>query len=263
MNSTKIPLRLLPAFSLIALILTAQPARAEEIIVSAATSLTDAMTRIGRDFSKQNPGATVRFNFGATGALQRQIENGAPADVFAAAGAKEMDVLARAGRIEPATRIDFTGNRLVLIVPLKSAIRKWDDLAGTGVRRVALSNPDSVPSGRNARETLERRHLWLAVQPKAVFGQNVRQTLAYVARGEVDAGIVFASDAAIERGRLRVAQFAVPGLDHAPIVYPAAVVAGSRHAALAKRFVAFLRSPVAQADLASVGFTSLAPVRKK
>lgn len=242
---------------------TASTAHAEEILVSAATSLTDAMKQIGQEFSKRNSGTTVRFNFGASGALQRQIENGAPADVFASAGAKEMDALAKTGKIDLTTRVDFVGNRLVLIVPKGTVSRKWDDLATPAVKRIALSNPESVPSGRFAREALQRRGLWDRVKTKAVFGENVRQTLEYVARGEADAGIVFASDASVERGRVRVTQFAVPNVDHAPIAYPAAVVSRSRHAALAGRFVAYLRTPVAQGILGRAGFSSLSPVRKK
>lgn len=238
-------------------------ASADEILVSAASSLTDAMKEIGREFTRQNPGVSVRLNLGASGPLQKQMENGAPADVFVSAGTREMDALDRGGKLLPGTRINVTANRLVLVVPLRSPIRKWDDLALPSVRRVALSSPDSVPSGRFARETLERRRLWDAVKAKAVFGQNVRQTLAYAARGDADAGIVFASDAAIERGRLRIAQYAVPGVDHAPIVYPAAVVGRTRHPAAAKRFLAFLRTPAAQALFARSGFASLAPPRKK
>jgi molybdate transport system substrate-binding protein len=232
------------------------PARAEEIVVSAAASLTDAMKEIGKEFEKRNPGITVQFNFGASGALQQQIEKGAPVDVFASAGVKEMDTLARTGKIEAATRCDFAGNSLVLLVPAGKRSIKWEDLAGARIQRVAISNPDSVPSGRYAKETLTRKNLWTAVQPKAIMGQNVRQTLTYIANGEVDAGIVFATDAFIEKRRVTVAQTAIPVKDHDPIIYPVAAIAGSRHAAVARRFATFLEDRTAQSTLKRFGFTS-------
>lgn len=236
---------------------------ADEILVSAASSLTDAMSAIGKAFTKANPQTTVRFNFGSSGALQQQIERGAPVDVFASASPKEMDSLQKDGRIETATRIDFAGNRLVLVAPLHSPLKRWEDLRRPGVRRIALSNPDFVPSGRYAQQTLTKRGLWEAVRPKAVFGENVRQTLAYVANEDAEAGVVFATDARIDRQRVRVVQEAVPGRDHTPIVYPAAVVAGAPNALAARRFVAFLQGPVAQGVLAQYGFTSVSAFHVK
>jgi molybdate transport system substrate-binding protein len=245
--------------ALLALALLAPvPAHADEVLVSAASSLTESMTEIGAAFTKANPRTVVRFNFASSGALEQQILQGAPVDVFASAAHKEMDALQRAGRIDATTRIDFTSNRLVLITPVGGHLRGWDDLNSPAVRRIAISNPDSVPSGMYAKETLTRRGLWSAVQPKAVFGENVRQTLAYVSGGNVDAGIVFASDARIVGGRVRVVAEAVPGRDHAPIVYPAAVVRDAPNPPGARAFVAFLRSPSAQAILARHGFTPLA-----
>jgi len=241
-----------------ALVLSLAPgiARADEILVSAAASLTDAMNEIGRAFTAANPGTTVRFNFGASGALQQQIEQGAPADVFESASPKEMDALQKAGKIEADTRITFAGNRLVLIAPASDhALKAWEDLAKPATKRVAISDPASVPSGRYAKETLTRRGLWDTVSTKAIFGENVRQTLAYVTGGDVDAGVVFATDARIESKRVRVVQAATPGKDHAPIVYPAAVVAGAPNAPVARRFVLFLKAKEARAILARYGFT--------
>lgn len=243
-------------------------ARADEILVSAAASLTDAFTEIGAAFSKATPHTTVRFNFAASGALKQQIEQGAPVDVFASASPKEIDELQAKGRIETATRTDFAGNRLSLIAPLRSKIRQWNDLRLPAVRRVALSNPASVPSGRYAQETLTKRGLWRAVQPKAVFGENVRQTLTYVASGDVDAGIVFATDARVEAKRVRVVQEAISGKDHTPIVYPAAVVADAPNAPKARLFVAFLKSRTALSILKRFGFApsgtaAVKPVSKR
>lgn len=227
-----------------------------EVIVSAAASLTEAFTGVGAAFMKANPGIRVRFNFAASGALLRQIEAGAPVDVFASAAPQEMNALQRAGRLAPGTRADFAGNRLVLIAPASSGspVRGWNSLTAAPVRRVALSDPDSVPSGRYARETLTMRGIWPTVRRKAVFGENVRQTLAYVANGDVDAGIVFASDTALQKRRVRIAATAVPGRDHAPISYPAAVIKSASNEADAGRFVRFLQSPAARRILARHGF---------
>ncbi len=234
------------------------PARADEILVSAASSLTDALTEVGAAYTKANPGTAVRFNFGASGMLKQQIDQGAPVDVFAAASPKEMDELTKEGKIVVETRVAFAGNRLVLIAPAGSSsirqIKDWADLAKPNVKRIAVSNPASVPSGRYAQETLTRRGLWATLQPKIVLGTNVRQTLAYVAGGDADAGVVFATDAEIEK-RVRIVATATPRKDHDPIIYPAAVIAGSPNAKAASAFVAFLKSPGAQAILRRYGFT--------
>lgn len=244
-------------FSVLALLAIPAGARADEILVSAAISLTDSFTEIGRAFMKSHPGTTFRFNFAASGALQQQIVQGAPVDVFVSASPKEMDALQKAGRIEAATRLDFAGNRLVLIAKNGSLLKKWEDLKQPSIKHIAISNPDSVPSGRYAKETLTKRGLWNAIQPKLVLGENVRQTLTYVANGDADAGMVFATDAAIEKQRVHVAQEAIPGKDHAPIVYPAAVVAKARNARIARLFVAFLKEKPAQMILAKYGFAPL------
>jgi molybdate transport system substrate-binding protein len=230
-------------------------ARADGILVSAAASLTDSMNEIGREFTKAYPRTTVRFNFGSSGALLQQIKQGAPADVFAPASSREMDELDRANLIERQTKTGFAGNRLVLVAPLHSKINRWEDLRLSTVRRVALSNPGYVPSGRYARETLTRRGLWQDITRKAVYGENVRQTLAYVVNGDADAGAVFLTDAILEKSQLRIIERAVSGKDHAAIVYPAAVIRGAPNAPAARRFVAFLIGPEAQGILQRYGFT--------
>lgn len=229
--------------------------RGEEILVSAAASLTNAFQEIGRTYHDLHPGETVRFNFGASGALLRQIEAGAPVDVFASASLKEMDTLEKSGGLRPHTRLNFAGNLLALIAPLGSRIRTWHDLAEDPIRHVAISDPASVPSGRYAQETLTRRKLWDDVRPKLVLGENVRQTLAYVVNRDVAAGIVFLTDARIAAGKVRVVQLAESGKDHDPILYPAAVTAHAPHTAAAVRFTAFLRSAKVQEILRRYGFT--------
>lgn len=232
-----------------------------EILIAAAASLTEAFTEIGRAFTKSEPKTVARFHFASSGALQQQILQGAPVDGFAAASIREMDALAKAGRVEIATRVDFASNRLVLITPLKSRIKDFAALRSPLARRIALSNPDTVPSGRYAKETLIRRGLWATVLPRAIFGENVRQTLAYVAGGDADAGLVFATDRQAARGRVRVVAEAIPGRDHAPIRYSAAVLRGAADAPAARRFIAFLRSGAAQAILKRHGFLPSPPRR--
>lgn len=227
---------------------------AEGILVSAAASLTDAFNEIGKSFARTKGDRPVRFNFGASGALVRQIMAGAPADVFASAAVKEMDDLEKAGRIDVKTRVDFVSNQVVLIVPKSSRLTGWNDLSGNTVRRIAIGNPDSVPAGRYAKETLTKRGLWASLQGRLVNAENVRQALAYVASGDAEAGVVFATDAQIEAKRIRVIATAVPGKDHTPIRYPVAVLKDTRHPDLARHFVTYLRSPEAQAILKKYGF---------
>ena len=239
----------------------------EEILVSAAASLTEAFQAIGRAFEQANAPLKVRFNLGASGALMRQIEQGAPVDVFASAGDAEMNALAKAGRVEPTTRSIFAGNRLALIVPADGRLDRmevskppsWYTLGYPFVRRVALSKPETVPSGRYARQLLEQQGIWARVRAKAVFGGNVRQTLTYVTTGDVDAGVVFVTDAIAAKGRVRVLVTSLAPRDHEPIVYPAAVLTDAPNANVARRFVAFLRSAPAQAVLKKQGFLPAPP----
>ncbi len=254
LEGKRMKLKYLPLL-IAALLLTVQGAGADEVLVSAASSLTDALTEVGAAYTHLHPRTTVRFNFGASGLLQHQIAQGAPVDVFCPASPKEMDALQKEGRIETAGRMDFAGNRLVLIAPLRGRLRGWSDLTSPTIRRVALSDPGSVPSGRYAQATLTKRGLWEAVRAKAVFGTNVRQTLTYVANGDADAGFVFKTDALHDAGKVRVVSEATPGKDHTPIVYPVAVVSHAPNRVVAQDFVLFLKSAAARKILVRYGFT--------
>jgi molybdate transport system substrate-binding protein len=229
------------------------PSGAAELTVSAAASLGNAFTELGRAYEKQYPGSKVAFNFGASGALLQQLAKGAPVDVFAAADQDTMDLAQQQGLVKAAERRDVARNELVVIVPADRAAlpRRLADLAAPAIARIAIGNPDSVPAGRYARRALQAARLWPALEAKAIATQNVRQALDYVARGEVDAGFVYATDAALVKNKVKVA-FGV-ALD-APVSYPAAPLAASANGAEAKRFVAFLVSPAGQAVLANYGF---------
>ncbi|MCO7460546.1 molybdate ABC transporter substrate-binding protein [Stenotrophomonas maltophilia] len=233
-------------------LLATVPAWAADLTVSAASSLTESFRELGAAYEKAHPGAKVDFNFAASGVLLQQISRGAPVDVFASADETTMDQAQQQGLLA-GTRQVFAVNALWVVVPpqAKAAPRTLKDLAGAGVQRIALGNPDSVPVGRYAKGALEAAGLWPSVQGKTITTQNVRQSLDYVARGEVDAGFVYATDAQAMPDRVRRA-FAVPVAGR--IAYPLAVTRASAQPAEAKRFATFVRSTQGQAILARHGF---------
>jgi molybdate transport system substrate-binding protein len=228
-------------------------ATAQQLTVSAAASLTDAFKEIAPKFETTKPGATVRFNFAASGVLLQQIVQGAPVDVFASADQDTMNRGVEQKVVATDTRRDFAANSLVLITPAQGApaVATLANLNQADVRRIAVGKVASVPVGRYTQQALEGAQLWATLQPKLVFADNVRQVLDYVSRGEVEAGFVYRTDAELARGKVRIAM-TVGG--HAPVTYPVAVVADSRQAALARDFVTFLGSAEAQAILARYGF---------
>jgi molybdate transport system substrate-binding protein len=231
--------------------------KVDTITVSAAASLTDALIEIGRDYERQHPGSKVRLNFGASGKLQRQVEEGAPVDLFVSASPKETTALVRMGRVQPNSVVELLGNALVLVAPQNSSLKRWEDLLSTKVRRIAMGNPDTVPSGRYGQQTLQKRSLWPKVEKKLVFAENVRQALAYAASGDADAAIVFASDASSEA---RVEVLAVAqSTDHERIVYPAALVGQPRPEA--REFLNYLQGTSAQETFRRHGFLPLAGSR--
>ncbi len=225
----------------------------QELIVSAAASLTNAFGEIGKKFESVNPGTRVIFNFGASGALFQQIDKGAPVDVFASADQETMDQAERKGLLVSGARKDFVGNELVLILPRGTGapVKALKDLAGGQIGKIALGNPETVPAGRYAREVLTREGLWEALEPKFIFGESVRQVLDYVSRGEVDAGFVFATDAAMAKDRVGVA---LEAPQHKPITYPIAVLGSTKNKDLAGRFVDFVSSREGREILSAYGF---------
>ena len=239
---------------LLSVLVLAHPcARADELIVSAASSLTNAFRAVGKLFQENNPGTKVALNFASSNVLLSQIAKGAPADVFATADAETMDRAAKQDLLVPGTRRTLLNNKLVLIVPADAKVKPsgLEDLQDAAIRRIAIGNPASVPAGRYARDALQKAGLWSKLEPKYVLALNVRQALDYVARGEADAGIVYATDAAIMAGKIAVAA-EVP-LDR-PIVYPVAIVMGTRNRATAESFLKSLGSPQAQAIFTRHGF---------
>jgi molybdate transport system substrate-binding protein len=232
------------------------------LTVSAAISLKDALEEIKIAFAKGHPGIAITFNFGASGMLQHQIENGAPVDVFLSAAPKQMDALDAKGLLRAGTRRDLFGNRLVLVVPNDSSgITGFADLARSSVARVALGEPSSVPAGQYAQELLRYLKLLDAVQRKSVLAKDVRQVLTYVETGNVDAGIVYRSDALASRGVKIVAE--APADSHSPVRYPGAILRASRHPDAAGEFLAYLGSQSAGQVFEEHGFLLLGPCGDK
>ncbi len=247
----------LPRLTLLTLTgLAAAPhtAAGQDLTVSAAISLKETLAEIAPAFEKANPGVAVRLNLGASGDLQRQIEAGAPVDVYVSAAARNMDVLERWGGVDPRTRRDIACNRLVVVVPADAEAPPASLEALAGAKNVALGNPKTVPAGEYARQALEAAGLWERLRPSFVFSENVRAALEYVARGDADAAFVYVTDAGVVGDRVRIAFEVDPRL-YQPIVYPAAAVAGSRNRELARRFVDFLVAPAFQAALRKGGFS--------
>jgi molybdate transport system substrate-binding protein len=235
---------------------------AESLTVSAAMSLQNAFEDIGRVFEAKHSGVKVYFNFAGSGTLSRQIESGAPVDVFASASVRYMDDLERKGLIIKASRRNFAGNSIVLIVPSTSRfqISSIRGLLNEGVKRIAIGNPGTVPAGEYAEEVLKHFELWGKLRDKLIFAGNVRQVLDYVARGEVDAGMVYASDAGTRPDEVKIAA-EVPAESHSAVVYPAAVVKGTGSKALAGEFIEMVTSENGQKILKNDGFKPLGKER--
>ena len=228
-------------------------AQAGELTVSAASSLTNALRDIAPLFEAAHPGTQVRLNFGASGALLQQIAKGAPADVFASADQETMDQAQARGLIKTGLRRNFVSNELVVIVPTATskAPATAADLTQPAYARIAIGLPASVPVGRYTKNVLEAAKLWGSIEPKMVGANNVRQALDYVARAEVDAAFVYATDAALMADKVKVA-FSVPTAK--PILYPVAPLTGAPNADAAGKFVNFLFTSPAQAVLTRYGF---------
>ncbi len=224
-------------------------------MISAAVSLKNAFEDIGKIFRERHPEIKVLFNFGGSGDLARQIEAGAPVDVFASAAQKDMDDIDRKGLVAPNSRRDFTGNALVLVKPFGSNIplQSFQDLQKAEVKKIVIGNPKTVPAGRYAEEVLRYLRLWSVLQSKLVFAEHVRQALDYVARNEVDGGMVYSTDAMV-RSKEVIPVTRAPQGSHAPILYPIAVLKGARDEEGARRFVEFIRSEEAQKILRQYGF---------
>jgi molybdate transport system substrate-binding protein len=227
------------------------------LVVSAAISLSDVMDDLAKAYTAQG-GGKVTFNFAGSNTLARQIVNGAPADVFISADEAQMDLVERAGAIAPGSRVDLVANQLAIVaLPERAAfVRENFRRAPPQIRRLAIGDPAAVPAGVYGRQFLEMNGLWKAYEARVVPTANVRAALVAVETGSADAAIVYATD--VTAARTAVIAFIVPPEKAPRIVYPAAVIAASRHADEAVRFLSFLRSAEAAAIFARSKFV---PVR--
>ena len=224
------------------------------VLVFAAASLTDALREIG-DSWKGPEGARVALNLGGSSLLARQIREGAPADLFLSADEAQMDGLEKAGLIVSGTRKSVLSNTLVVVVSAEEhrGISSEEELAGPRFSRIALAEPASVPAGVYSKKFLVERGLWGAVSPKVIPTENVRAALAAVESGNVDAGIVYRTDAMISK-KVRIA-FEVPASRGPAISYPFALVKGAPNEKAARAFLEHLASNEARAVFAKYGFT--------
>ena len=242
--------------ALFLLLFTPSRAHADEILVSAAASLTDVLKEIATAYHARSK-HTARFNFGPSSGLARQIEEGAPADIFFSADLPQIDNLDKKNLLEPGTRKNLLSNQLVIIMPADStiAIGSPKDLLKPDVKNIALAEPSSVPAGVYSRKYLTDEGLWDQVKPKIVPVQDVRATLASVESGNVEAGFVYKTDAAISK-KVKIA-YEVP-LDKGPkISYSVAIVKESKRKYAARDFMNYLQSPAAKNAFKKYGFVVL------
>ena len=226
----------------------------EELVIFGAMSLTDALTEVSQRFGEVR-NVKVYCNFAGSSTLQRQIEKGAPADVFISASPKQIDALQEAGLIDEDSRRAILSNRLVLVAPVNSPLAMNDTglLAQDTIRRIAIGEPNSVPAGIYGKEALIYLGVWDAVQPKLIPSTDVRSTLAYVESGEVDVGIVYQTDAKLSKKVKVIHQFS--DSSHSPIVYPAVVLRDTGSKVLAQAFLDYLQTAEAAAIFEKHGFS--------
>jgi molybdate transport system substrate-binding protein len=231
--------------------LEAQPT--DDLTVSAAISLKDALEEIASQYKREQPGIQIHFNLGGSGTLQRQIEQGAPVDIFVSASPKEMDSLESQGLLLPGTRRNIVRNELVLIVPAGTTpVSDFQALAKPAVKIIAIGEPQTVPAGKYAQEVLTHFGLYEPLKPKLVLAKDVRQVLTYVETGNADAGIVYATDA--KRSKKVSVVATAPKDSHSPVLYPAAAIKNSSNSTAAKNFLEFLVGEKARTIFEKYGF---------
>ncbi len=225
----------------------------QTLTVSAAASLTNVLKTLGAQYEARHPGVKLQYNFAASGVLIQQIAQGAPVDVFISADEETMTRGIHQKLLDAATRRDIASNQVVLIVPSSGAVALGGvaGLKAEAVKRIAIGKLATVPVGRYTQQALNATKLWGALEPKFVYADSVRQVLDYVARGEVEAGFVYATDAAVMPDKVKIVQ-RVDG--HDPVRYPAALTTESKQKAAAADFLAYLLSAPAQDALGQAGF---------
>ena len=228
-----------------------------EIMVSAAASMKDSLTELQKAYAQKTPGVKLTFVFGGSGTLQQQIEQGAPADLFISAGKAQMDALEQKNLLIKESKFDLVGNELVLVTGKdNNKVTSLEDLTKASVAQVSIGTPESVPAGKYAQEALTNLKLWDLIKPKFVLAKDVTQVLTYVETGNVDAGLVYQSDA---QGSTKVKVVTVvPASSHKPIVYPTAIISATKNKQASEDFLKYLQSSEAQQVFVKYGFKTLA-----
>jgi molybdate transport system substrate-binding protein len=226
-----------------------------ELTISAAASLQDALNDIKATFEKEHPTVIINYNFGASGALQQQISQGAPVDLFFSAAEDKFDKLVQDGLIEKTKGTDLVGNELVLVVPNDSnkGIKAFEDLPKTD--KISIGTPEAVAAGQYAKETLENLNVWKGIEGKVVYAKDVRQVLTYVETNNVDAGIVYKTDALISP-KVKIVATAEENT-HAPIIYPLGVIKNGTHPKEAQLFYDYLQNEKSMKTLGKFGFKGI------
>lgn len=225
------------------------------LTISVAASLQDAIKEIGNLYSQQVPTVKLTYNFGSSGTLQQQIEQGAPVDVYISAAERNMDVLEQKNLLLSNTRRNLLQNEVVLITSKNNTdIEGFVELQRDVVNTIAIGAPESVPAGKYAQEVLDSLKLSKSLESKFVFAKDVRQVLAYVETGNVEAGMVYSTDAQVSE-QVKIIQTA-PVNSHSPIIYPVAVVGDSKQPEIAQEFIQFLLSNEAKNAFIKYGFST-------
>lgn len=230
--------------------------QAVELTVSAAASLTESLTDIKKRYEAQYPNVKLTFNFGASGTLQQQIEQGAPADLFLSAGKKQMDTLVEKQLIEAGTNKNLLGNELVVVTNADSSltIAAVDDLLKPEFKQLGVGTPESVPAGNYTKEALTASKLWDSLQSKIVLTKDVKQVLTYVETGNTEAGFVYKTDA-LASSKVKIA-FTVDPKTYKPIEYPIGIVKATKNKAEAEKLYQYLQSQAAKDVFLKYGFTA-------
>ncbi|MCA1030798.1 molybdate ABC transporter substrate-binding protein [Bacillus timonensis] len=227
-----------------------------KLTISAAASLTDVMNEIKPMFEEENKDIEIIYNFGSSGALQQQIVQGAPVDVFISASQDKFSFLVKDGYVLKESAATLVGNDVVLIIPLNAnyQVEDFQDLADPSIKKVAIGIPETVPAGFYAKEVLESLQLWHDIQDKLIFAKDVRQVLTYVESGNVDAGVVYSTDT-VGSKKVQVIKHADESL-HSPIVYPFGIISNSEHKDEANLFYEFMQKETIKEQFAKYGFKS-------
>lgn len=229
------------------------PVDSVQLTVSAAISLKETLQEIQNLYQTKQPNIQIFYNFGSSGSLQQQIEQGAPVDLFISAGKKQMDTLQSQNLLLPQSRLNLLTNQMVLITPkTEQTINQFQDLTQPEVKKIALGEPRSVPAGQYGEEVLKYYHIFDIIKPKIIYGKDVRQVLTYVETANVNAGLVYVTDAQ-SSNLVRIAATA-PNESHQPIVYPVAILKDSKNITETQAFLQFLSSNSAKTIFKKYGF---------